>query len=153
MAHYVFQRNNGWGDYDYIRSFDTMEITDYKEEAAQVEDRYLAYIDMGYLNQLGFFAVGLRPLALRIEPYLLFRPRGMGYRPVGVPRPPRDHGFEPPPPPRPRARRPRAPHGGIIGDIVRAIASPPSPRRQPRSPRPPRPPRDGGPRGGRGGRI
>ena len=68
MAHYVFQRNNGFGDYDYIRNFETMEITDYPEFAAQVDDRYMPYLDMRYLNGLGFYAIGITSLALRIAP-------------------------------------------------------------------------------------
>lgn len=155
MAHYVFQRDNGYGDYDYIHDFDTMEITDYKEEAAQVEDRFLSYIDMPYMNQLGFFAVGISRLALRIA-YgpLLYRPLIMGYRPIAMPRPPRAHV---PRPPRPRGRRPaspaprpRAPRGGgIIGGILqeigRAVADDirPAPRRSRRPSAAP------APRGGR----
>ncbi|MBR5986465.1 MAG: hypothetical protein IK019_08660, partial [Clostridia bacterium] len=81
MAHYVFQRNNGFGDFDYIRSFETMEITDYKEYAAQVDDDGIVYLDIPYLNQLGFYAVRISSLALRIEPLLQFIPAVMGFRP------------------------------------------------------------------------
>ena len=88
MAHYVFQRNNGFGDFDYIRSFDTMEITDYKEYASQVDDEGIAFLDIPYLNQLGFFAVRISTLALRIEPLLQFIPAVMGFRPAPAPRRP-----------------------------------------------------------------
>ncbi|MCR4622456.1 MAG: hypothetical protein K5663_10295, partial [Clostridiales bacterium] len=99
MAHYVFQRNNGFGDYDYIRSFDTMEITDYKEYAAQVDDAGISFIDIPYLNQLGFYAVRISSLALRIEPLLQFSPAVMGYRPAPPPLPPRPRGAAPRPRP------------------------------------------------------
>ncbi len=81
MAHYVFQRNNGFGDFDYIASFETMELTDYKEYAAQVDDAYIEYIDIPYLNSLGFFAVRISTLALRINELLNFRPPVRGFRP------------------------------------------------------------------------
>lgn len=113
MAHYVFQRNNGFGDYDYIRNFETMEITDYPEFAAQVDDRYIAYIDIPYLNSLGFYPVGITSLALRISPMLLFVPLIRGYRPPTRPRPARLRGAPlgprpttgPMPMPRPVGRR------------------------------------------------
>ena len=159
MAHYVFQRNNGFGDFDYIRSFETMEITDYPEYAAQVEDKYLAYIDMPYLNSLGFYAVGITSLALRILPALLFRPLTRGYRPLVAPRPPRAHipGAVPPRMPRPPRvpRPPRAAAPRPVGPGPRPIAPAPgpAPRGAAPSPRPAapgmRPPR--GPAGGRRG--
>lgn len=134
MAHYVFQRNNGYGDFDYIRSFQTMEITDYPQEAAQVDDRYLAYIDIPYMNSLGFYAVGITQLALRIIPMLLFQPVTRSYRPIGIPRPPRAHVpgvmpavVRPPRAPRPHVvapRPPRAPRPATPGPAV------------PRAPRP-----------------
>lgn len=99
MAHYVFQRNNGYGDYDYIRNFETMEITDYKEYAAQVDDKYMGYLDIPYLNSLGFFAIGISRLALRIIPDFLFVPRIRGFRPTVMPRAPRARGAAPMPRP------------------------------------------------------
>ncbi|MBR4234963.1 MAG: hypothetical protein IKR85_02745 [Clostridia bacterium] len=157
MAHYVFQRNNGYGDYDYIRSFDTMEITDYKEYAAQIDDKYLAYIDIPYMNSLGFYPIRITSLALRIEPLLLFTPLIRGFRPLVKPRAPRARGAlpgprpiagpmpAPRPAPRPRvvAPRPRvaAPRPAVkpapVGRTTRRAAGPAVP-----------PP----PKGGRGGR-
>ena len=99
MAHYVFRRDNGYGDYDFIADFDTMELTDYKEYAAQVDDRYMPYIDMQYMNSLGFYAVGISTLALRIVPEYGYVPRVRGFRPVGMPRPPRARGMAPRPMP------------------------------------------------------
>ena len=153
MAHYVFQRNNGFGDFDYIRSFETMEITDYPEYAAQVEDKYLAYIDMPYLNSLGFYAVGITSLALRILPALLFRPIARGFRPVAAPRPPRAHIPGPVPPRAPKPphapRPPRVAAPRPVGPAPRGIApSPVAPGPRPAAPgRPPK-----GPMGGPGGR-
>lgn len=108
MAHYVFERNNGFGDYDYIISFDTMEITDYKEFACQVDDSYLGWIDLEFLAKYGFYAVGISKLGLRIEPRLQFVPHVRGFRPVAVPRAPRARGAKHGP--RPVGIRP-APHG------------------------------------------
>ena len=134
MAHYVFQRNNGYGDFDYIRSFETMEITDYPEQAAQVDDRYMAYIDIPYLNSLGFFAVGITSLALRILPMLLFQPLTRGFRPRVAPRPPRPHVPRPATVVAPRA--PRAPRVAAPRPVT------------PRAPRAPQPPMGRGPVGG-----
>ena len=153
MAHYVFQRNNGYGDFDYISNFNTMELTDYKEYAAQVDDKYLPYIDMAYLNSLGFYAVGITALALRINPLELFIPLVRNFRPVGIPRPPRARGAAPrpmigrpipvpPPKPAPRplhrpapAPRPAAPRPAPLPKPAapkpapaRAVAPKPAPR-------------------------
>ena len=138
MAHYVFQRNNGFGDFDYIRNFETMEITDYKEFAAQVDDRYLAYIDIPYLNQLGFFAIGITQLALRIEPLLLFMPRVRGFRPAVLPRAARLRGAAPGP--RPTSGPMPAPRGVIVTRRVTAPRPAPVQRTAPR-PAPLRAPR------------
>ncbi|MBQ9409915.1 MAG: hypothetical protein IJU28_11080 [Clostridia bacterium] len=135
MAHYVFQRNNGWGDYDYIRNFETMEITDYPEFAAQVDDKYMGFIDIPYLNSLGFFPIGITSLALRIVPMLLFAPTVRGYRPAIKPRPARLRGAPrgprpttgPMPMPRPVGRRvgPAAVRPAPVG---RGAAPRPAPR-------------------------
>ncbi|MBQ4156639.1 MAG: hypothetical protein IJD86_00650 [Clostridia bacterium] len=143
MAHYIFQRNNGYGDMDFIQNFNTMSITDYPHEAAQVEDKYLAYIDMGYLNQLGFYAVGIRQFNLKIDYYRRFTPSMRGFRPPKPARPPRPRAI--PPRPRPRTRAvAHAPHPvsplGVVGAIVRAVTAPPKPPKPPKPPRPPRVP-------------
>ena len=151
MAHYVFQRNNGFGDFDYIANFETMELTDYKEYAAQVDDQFIGYIDIPYLNSLGFFAVGISTLALRINQLLNFRPLIRGFRPKFAPRPPRLRGAAPrpmpgrpvPPPrpaPRPAARPKPAP-------APRAVGPKPAPRPAPKAA--PKKPGGRGP-GGRG---
>ncbi len=130
MAHYVFQRNNGFGDFDYIRSFDTMEITDYKEYAAQVDDEGIAFLDIPYLNQLGFFAVRISTLALRIEPLLQFIPAVMGFRPAPKPRPARPRGAAPAP----------RPHAGPMPlprpPVQRVRSAVPRPAPAPRRPAP-----------------
>ena len=134
MAHYVFQRNNGWGDYDYIRNFETMEITDYPEFAAQVDDKYIPYIDIPYMNSLGFYPVGITSLALRIVPMLLFTPAVRGYRPVAKPRAARLRGAPmgprpttgPMPAPRPVGRRvaATAPRPAPVGRSAAPKAAP-----------------------------
>ena len=149
MAHYVFQRNNGWGDYDYIRNFNTMEITDYPEFAAQVDDRYMPYIDIPYMNSLGFYPIGITSLALRIVPMLLFTPTVRGYRPPAKPRPARLRGAPlgprpttgPMPAPRPAARRvsPLAPKPAPVGrtaprPLSRTAAPKPAPIGRPAAP-------------------
>lgn len=147
MAHYVFQRNNGFGDFDYIRSFETMEITDYPEMAVQVDDTYLPYIDMPYLNRLGFYAVGITTLGLRISPLQFFRPLVRGFRPTIVPRPPRAHVPGIPPRP-PRAPAPRAPRPAPVPRAARPAPRPapgPHPAGSGRGPG-----RGPGGRGGRG---
>lgn len=110
MAHYIFERNNGYGDYDYIYNFETMEITDYPEYAAQIDDHYLGYIDLPYLNHMGFYPVGITRYALRINPMLLFMPRVRGYRPARMPAAPRARGVAPRPMPGRPVPPPRAPH-------------------------------------------
>ena len=155
MAHFVFQRNNGFGDFDYIRSFETMEITDYPELAIQVDDKYIGYIDMLYLNQLGFYAVGITTLGLRISPLQYFRPLVRNFRPTIVPRPPRAHvpGVSPivraPRAPKP-APAPRAPRPAPAPRTARPAPAP-RPAARP-APRPAGPGRIGKGPGGRGGR-
>lgn len=162
MAHYVFQRNNGFGDFDYIADFETMEITDYKEYAAQVDDAFIGYIDIPYLNSLGFFAVGISTLALRINHLLNFRPVIRGFRPLVLPRAPRARGAaprpmpgRPVPPPRPMARpaaRPTAPRPAARpkpaspGPAPGPMGPKPAPKARPASPKKP----GGTGRGGRG---
>ena len=124
MAHYVFQRNNGWGDYDYIRNFDTMEITDYPEFAAQVDDRYMPYIDIPYMNSLGFYPIGITSLALRIVPTLLFAPLVRGYRPKVKPQPARLRGA----PLRPRPTTGPMPAPRPVGRRIGPAATRPAPR-------------------------
>jgi len=111
MAHYVFQRNNGYGDFDYIASFETMAITDYKEFAAQVDECFLPLLDMECLASYGFYAVSLTSLCLRIQPRLMFMPRTPCFRPPMPSRAPRARGAAPAP--RPIGARP-APHGRWI---------------------------------------
>ncbi|MBQ3667704.1 MAG: hypothetical protein II920_00610 [Clostridia bacterium] len=135
MAHYVFQRNNGFGDYDYIRNFETMEITDYPEFAAQIDDKYIPYIDMPYMNSLGFYAVGITSLALRIVAPLLFVPAVRGYRPPARPRPARLRGA--PLGPRPVTGPMPAPRP--VGRRVSPIARPAAPRPAPARPAAPKP--------------
>ncbi|MBR5379315.1 MAG: hypothetical protein IK140_02165 [Clostridia bacterium] len=140
MAHYVFQRNNGFGDFDYIRNFETMEITDYKEFAAQVDDRFMAYLDIPYLNSLGFFPIGITSLALRIEPLLLFTPLVRGFRPAAKPRAPRLRGAAPGPRPL------TGPMPGLRPAPVQRRASTPRPAPRPAQPgRPVSPLRPGQP--------
>ena len=92
MAHYVFQRNNGYNDLDFIQNFETMAITDFPQHAAQIEDKDLAHLDIGYLNGLGFYAVGIKTFNLRINQSLLFRPYARGaYKSAVLPRNPRAH--------------------------------------------------------------
>lgn len=144
MAHYVFQRNNGWGDYDYIRNFDTMEITDYPEFAAQVDDKYIPYIDIPYLNSLGFFPIGITSLALRIVPMLLFAPTVRGYRPKNKPRPARVKGA----PMGPRPTSGPMPIPRAFGQRARVAVPKTAPRPAPRPSMPKpvgRPSRPGGP--------
>ena len=141
MAHYVFQRNNGFGDFDYITNFETMEITDYKEYAAQVDDEFIGYIDIPYLNSLGFFAVGISTLALRINQLLNFRPIIRGFRPLVLPRAPRARGAAP----RPMPGRPVPPPRPMARPAARPMAPKPAPRPKVAAPKPVVPKPAGGP--------
>lgn len=122
MAHYVFQRDNGCGDLDFIQNFETMAITDFPQYAAQIEDKHLAHLDIGYLNKLGFYAVGIRSFSLRIEPSLLFRPvAGGAYKSAVKPRNPRAH-KTPKPQPHPRRRAAsKCPHSIVPEELLGAI--------------------------------
>lgn len=134
MAHYIFQRNNGYGDFDFIASFETMELTDYPEYAVQIDDDYIGYIDMPYLNQLGFFPVGITSYGLRINPMNQFRPGLRGYRPIRLPGLPRLRGAaprpmpgRPVPPPRPMHPQPPVPPRGPAPRVERPLPGRPAP--------------------------
>lgn len=69
-----------------------MSITDFPQFAAQIEDKDLAHLDIGYLNGLGFYAVGIKAFNLRIDPRLKYRPYARGaYKSAVLPRNPRAH--------------------------------------------------------------
>lgn len=148
MAHYVFQRNNGYNDLDFIQNFETMAITDFPQYAAQIEDKDLAHLDIGYLNKLGFYAVGIKTFNLRIEPHLKYTPYARGaYKSAVLPRNPRAH-ITPKPQRKPRKKAAsRAPHPirpeELLGSILQAVLMPKH------APKPPKPVRVPGPRGRR----
>ena len=146
MAHYIFQRNNGFGDLDFIQNFETMAITDFPQFAAQIEDKDLAHLDIGYLNKLGFYAVGIKTFNLRIEPHLKYHPYARGaYKSAVLPRNPRAHTA-----PRTKAK-PRkkatahAPHPvkpeELLGAILQAVIAP---KHAPKPPKPVRVPKPKG---------
>lgn len=138
MAHYIFQRNNGYNDLDFIRNFETMAITDFPQFAAQIEDKDLAHLDIGYLNSLGFYAVGIKAFNLRIDPRLKYRPYARGaYKSAVLPRNPRAH-TSPKTKGRPRKKASsRAPHPirpeEVLGAILKTLILPKN------APKPPKP--------------
>lgn len=155
MAHYIFQRNNGWGDYDFIVNFETMELTDYPEYAAQIDDNYLGYLDIPYLNSLGFYPVGITTYSLRINPLQMFIPGMRGYRPVRMPGAARQRGAAPRPMPGRPAPMRSVPHphpapAGRPGPAPAARPNPaPAARPNPAPAARPNPAPAAGPMGGR----
>lgn len=146
MAHYIFQRNNGYNDLDFIRNFETMAITDFPQFAAQIEDKDLAHLDIGYLNGLGFYAVGIKAFNLRIDPRLKYQPYARGaYKSAVLPRNPRAH-TSPKTKARPRKKASsRAPHPirpeEVLGAILKTLILPKN------APKPPKPVRVPKPKG------
>lgn len=146
MAHYIFQRNNGYNDLDFIQNFETMAITDFPQFAAQIEDKDLAHLDIGYLNRLGFYAVGIKAFNLRIEPRLKYQPHVRGvYKSAVLPRNPRAH-TAPRTKAKPRKKASsRAPHPvkpeELLGAILQAVISP---KHAPKPPKPVRVPKPKG---------
>lgn len=143
MAHYIFQRDNGYSDLDFIQNFETMAVTDFPQYAAQIEDKDLAHLDVGYLNGLGFYAVGIRTFNLRIEKSLLFRPHVRGaYKSAVLPRNPRKH-TTPKPQKHPKRRTAsKAPHPirpeELLGEILKLIIAPKNPPKPPKAVRIPK---------------
>ena len=146
MAHYIFQRNNGYNDLDFIQNFETMAITDFPQFAAQIEDKDFAHLDIGYLNKLGFYAVGIKTFNLKIEPRLKYQPYAHGaYKSAVLPRNPRAH-TTPKTKAKPRKKATsRAPHPvkpeELLGAVLQAFIMPKH------APKPPKPVRVPTPKG------
>lgn len=87
--YYIFRRNTGFGYPDYIRDFNTMTVTYNPFQAQQVSDEEIFFIDIPYMNSLGFYAVPIDEIGIRFIPRLLFRPPFRGFRPRFTPPPPR----------------------------------------------------------------
>lgn len=87
--YYIFRRDTGFGYPDYIRDFNTMTVTYNPFQAQQVSDTELFFIDIPYMNSLGFYAVPIDEIGIRFIPRLLFRPPFRGFRPRFTPPPPR----------------------------------------------------------------
>ncbi len=142
MAHYIFQRNNGYNDLDFIGNFESMAITDFPQFAAQIEDKDLAHLDVGYLNKLGFYAVGIKTFNLRIDPMRKYQPYAKGaYKSAVLPRNPRAH-TAPRTKAKPRKKAAsRAPHPvkpeELLGAILQAVIMP---KHAPKPPKPVRVP-------------
>lgn len=144
MAHYIFQRNNGYNDLDFIGNFETMAVTDFPQFAAQIEDKDLVHLDVGYLNRLGFYAVGIKTFNLRIDPMRKFTPHVPGaYKSAVLPRNPRSH-TAPPTRAKPRKKATaHAPHpvkpDDLLGAILQAVVMPKHPPKPPKPVRVPKP--------------
>ncbi len=87
--YYVFRRSVDEYYPDYIADFETMELTEDPDYAAQVSDLYIDMLDTAYLNSLGFYAVSLGHLTVNIVSPRYFRPRIRNYRSHMTPRQPR----------------------------------------------------------------
>lgn len=106
MAHYVFVRDeDGDGIYDFIQNLEIMSITDDKWRAQQFDENDLRAIDIRYLNDHGFYAMGITNFALRIMPQNRYVPPLGGLLSLLLP-PPRPRRPAPPKPKRPPRPRP-----------------------------------------------
>lgn len=148
MAHYVFVRDeDGDGIYDFIQDLAIMSITDDKWRAQQFDDDDLRTIDIRYLNDHGFFAMGITNFALRIMPQNHYVPPRGGLLSLLLP-PKRPRRPVPPPKPK-RARPPRPMVPGIPAPRSSKPAAPRPPKPHVSSPAAPRPPRGSRPAGPR----
>lgn len=138
--YYLIGRDlDGDGQYEFIQDMDNMILTEDSKRALQMTETQLAYIDMEYLNQAGFYALEADRFNVSILEELLFSTLVHGFRPRVAPPPRRARRVPPPPPPRPR----RVPHPhrravsamGILGGLLDPGAPRPVRRKGPK-PRP-----------------
>lgn len=123
--HYLIGRDlDGDGRYEFIQNMANMALTTDPYRALQVSEYDLSSIDMGYLNDYGFYALEANRFQVSLLERLLFRPVARGFRPRVVPPPRHMHR---PIPPKPRI------HG-----MMNASRPPrhPAPARLPKAARP-----------------
>lgn len=138
--HYFIGRDiDGDGYPEFIEDLNSMILTDNPARALQFTANELAYIDMPYLNSLGFFAIEAHHYGIPMLAQMLFRPTVRGYRPRVAPPPrrPRPAGYRGP------MRGPVPMHGPMGNPVGGPVPRPgygPAPSRGPM----------GGPMGGPG---
>jgi len=109
------------GKYEFVKDMDNMILTEDSRRALQVSKAQLAYIDMDYLNEAGFYAMEAKRFNVSILEELLFTTLVRGFRPRVAP-PPRRRPRRMPPPPLPRPRRaPRPRSRSFAMDVIDAL--------------------------------
>lgn len=138
------------GQYEFIKDMDKMILTEDPASALQITEEQLEYIDMAYLNAVGFYALEADRFQVSILEKLLFSPMMMGYRPPVVPPPRPRHRTPPPPHHAPRKPAPPRPRRSPLGMLGAMFAPEPKHERHPGGSRPAGRPKDHGARGDQG---
>ena len=82
MKYFIFQRQKDSGQ-EFISDFDNMTLTGELNEAQQVAENELEFIDTAFLHQQGFFEMDTDLLKVAFDPSKWYRPNLKGLKPTG----------------------------------------------------------------------
>lgn len=130
--HYFIGRDiDGDGYPEFVCNLETMALTEDPARALQFTERELEYLDMRYMNSIGFYAIEVSHYGIPMLVNMLFRPAVRGYRPRVAPPPrrvraPRPMGHPVPPPHGPMGHPGPGypPHGPMSGPGPRGMSGP-----------------------------